>query len=414
MKHRILIFTALLLMLTQLFCACETSVDPLTPHTTTMTYCQHGNNYYFYGYYSGNFNPALDTVVPLCFDPLCSHKEYDEKKKIWYSICPQNLVGNMSSSITYTSDGEYMYMACMAENASHTETMTRSIYRFDPENPSKMKRVTTYSTTGTLFNAPIYADDGMIYYVQGVYNDDFIKGEYETYDDQYMRVMYVKATGGEGKTVNDEKYRVDNKFYMDDQNFYIIDYEGPLTIIDRETLAKTEVLCDGLSPAMVYTVDGVPYLICNDQTHIVTHETEIPVTTSCVYRYENGRCEKLVGDILQPQIMDGALWYTPFEITYYGSQEAFNGRENEMRDFISQYAGELHRMDLATGEETVYKNEDPELDLWFVGAVGDTAIVCPRDVQGEMNGEPAWRIPRYWKAALGDDGVIRLIGGIQS
>ena len=89
------------------------------------------------------------------------------------------------------------------------------------------------------------------------------------------------------------------------------------------------------------------------------------------------------------------------------------GYTDEMRDFISQYAGELHRIDLATGEETVYTNEDPELDLWFVGAVGDTAIVCPRSVLGEMNGEPAWRTPRYWKAELGDDGVIRLINGIE-
>ena len=112
--------------------------------------------------------------------------------------------------------------------------------------------------------------------------------------------------------------------------------------------------------------------------------------------------------------MDGALWYTPHEITYYSSQEAFNGRENVMRDFISEYAGELHRMDLDTGKEIIYTNEDPELDLLFVGAVGDTAIVCPRDVLGEMMGEPAWRTPRYWKAALGEDGVIRLIGGIES
>ena len=412
MKHTA-VFIALILLCTQILCGCHASPEPLPPHTTTMTYCRHGNNYYFYGYHSGNFNPSLDTEVPLCFDPLCSHKEYDEKKKIWYSICPQNLVGNMSASITYTSDGEYMYMACMAENASHTETMMRSIYRFDPENPSKMKRITTYSTTGTLFNAPIYAYDGMIYYVQGVYNDDFIKGGYETYDDQYMRVMCVKSSGGEGAPVLDGKFRVDNKFYIDDENYYIINYDGPLTIIDRETLAKTEVLCDGLSPAMVCTVDGVQYLICNDQTHTVTYETEMPVTTSCVYRYENGRCEKLVGDILQPQIMDGALWYTPFEITYYGSNEWFNGRENTMRDFLSQYGGELHRIDLATGEETVWQNEDPDLDLWFVGAVGDTAIVAPRDVQGEMNGDAPWRTPRYWKAELGEDGVIRLIGGIE-
>ena len=39
------------------------------PHTTTMTYCQHGGNYYYYGYYNGVFNTALDTEVPLCFDP---------------------------------------------------------------------------------------------------------------------------------------------------------------------------------------------------------------------------------------------------------------------------------------------------------------------------------------------------------
>ena len=304
-------------------------------------------------------------------------------------------------------------MATRAENADHTDSMKRSIYRFDPENPSAMKRITTYSTSGPLFNAPIYVYDGMIYYVQGVYNEDFIKGGYETYDDQYMQLMCVKASGGEGEAVLDDKFRVDNKFYMDAENYYIINYDGPLTIIDRETLAKNEVLCDGLSPAMVYTVDGVQYLICNDQTHTVTYETEMIVTTSCVYRYVNGECEKLVGDILHPQIIDGALWYTPFEITYYGSNEWFNGRENTMRDFLSQYGGELHRIDLATGEETVWQNEDPDLDLWFVGAVGDTAIVAPRDVRGEMNGDAPWRTPRYWKAELGEDGVIRLIGGIE-
>ena len=84
-----------------------------------------------------------------------------------------------------------------------------------------------------------------------------------------------------------------------------------------------------------------------------------------------------------------------------------------MRDFFSQYAGELHRIDLATGDETVWKNEAPDLDLWFVGAVGDTAIVAPRNVQGEMNGEAPWRTPRYWKAELGEDGVIRLLQGIE-
>ena len=412
MKHTA-VFIALILLCTQILCGCHTSPEPLPPHTTTMTYCRHGNNYYFYGYHSGNFNSSLDTAVPLCFDPLCSHKEYDEKKKIWYSVCPQNLLADMSASVTYTSDGKYIYMACKAENTDHTDSMKRSIYRFDPENPSAMKRITTYSTSGPLFNAPIYVYDGMIYYVQGVYNEDFIKGGYETYDDQYMRLMCVKSSGGEGEPVLDDKFRVDNKFYMDAKNYYIINYDGPLTIIDRETLAKNEVLCDGLSPAMVYTVDGVQYLICNDQTHTVTYETETIVTTSCVYRYENGVCEKLVGDILLPQIMDGALWYTPFEITYYGSNEWFNGRENTMRDFLSQYAGELHRIDLATGEETVWKNEDPDLDLWFVGAVGDTAIVAPRDVRGEMNGDAPWRTPRYWKAELGEDGVIRLLQGIE-
>lgn len=413
MKPGILIFTAIMLLCTQIFCACAKSPDVQIPHTTTMTYCQHGNNYYFYGYHNGNFNPALDTEVPLCFDPLCSHKEYDEKKKVWYSVCPQNLGQYMPTAITYTSDGEFIYMACMAENTDHTDSMKRSIYRFDPENPSAMKRITTYSTSGPLFNAPIYVYDGMIYYTQGVYNEDFIKGSYETYDDQYMRLMCVKASGGEGEAVLDDKFRVDNKFYIDAENYYIINYDGPLTVIDRETLAKTEVLCDGLSPAMVYTVDGVQYLFCNDQTHTVTYEIETPVTTCCVYRYENGVCEKLVSDIQPPQIMDGALWYTPFEITYYGSREEFNGRENVMRDYISEYAGELHLIDLATGEETVWQNEDPDLDLWFVGAMGDTAIVAPRDVRGEMNGDAPWRTPRYWKAELGEDGVIRLIGGIE-
>ena len=390
---------------------CHSSTEQeQTAHTTTMTYCRHDNNYYFYGCHSGNFNSALDTEIPLCFDPLCSHKEYDEKKKIWYSVCPQNLV---DISTTYASDGKYIYMATRAENVDHTDSMKRSIYRFDPENPSAMKRITTYSTSGPLFNAPIYVYDGMIYYVQGVYNEDFIKGGYETYDDQYMRLMCVKSSGGEGEPVLDDKYRVDNKFYMDAENYYMINYDGPLTVIDRETLAKTEVLCDGLSPAMVYTVDGVQYLFCNDQTYTVTYETETPVTTSCVYRYENGICEKLVGDVLQPQIMDGALWYIPYELTYYGSHEEFNGRENVMRDFFSQYGGALHRIDLATGDETVWKNEAPDLDLWFVGAVGDTAIVAPRNVQGEMNGEAPWRTPRYWKAELGEDGVIRLLQGIE-
>ena len=81
MKHPA-VFIALILLCTQILCGCHTSPEPLPPHNTTMTYCRHGNNLYFYGYHSGNFNPALDTEVPLCFDPLCSHKEYDEKKKV--------------------------------------------------------------------------------------------------------------------------------------------------------------------------------------------------------------------------------------------------------------------------------------------------------------------------------------------
>lgn len=391
----------------------DTKDQNSVPHITTMNYCQHGNTLYYFGHYNGIFNTSLDTQVPLCFDPLCSHVEYNDKKKEWYSICPYNLAKHNSVAVTYTSDGEYIYMACKAENADHTDTMKRSIYRFDPMNPSDMKLVTTYSTTGTLCNAPIYTYDGMIYYVQGVYNEDFIKGGAETLDDQYMKIMRVKSTGGKSEAVLDEKFRVEYKFYMDEENYYIINYNGPLTMIDRETHEKTEVLCDGLSPSLVYSVGGAVYLICNDKTHTVTFESETPVTTSCVYRYENGICERLVGDILLPEIMDGALWYIPYEITYYGSREEFNGRETEMRDFFSKYAGELHRIDLATGEETVWVNEDPDLDLWFVGASDGIAIVCPRDVRGENEGDAPWRTPRYWKAELSEDGVIRLIGGIE-
>ncbi|MBE6613137.1 MAG: hypothetical protein E7632_11660, partial [Ruminococcaceae bacterium] len=345
-----------------LLCGCTAAPTEAVPHTTTMTYCRHGNNYYFYGYHSGNFNPALETEVPLCFDPLCSHKEYDEQKKQWYSVCPQNLV---DISTTYTSDGRYLYMATRAENADHTDTMKRSVYRFDPENPSDLKLVTTYSTSGALFGAPVYVYDGMIYYTQGVYNEDFIKGGVELLDDQSMVLMRVRTSGGKSEAVLDESFRVDNKFYMDENNYYIINYDGPLTVIERETLAKTEVLCDGRSPSQVYTVDGVTYLFCNDETQTITFETENLITAACVYRYENGVCELLARDVMQPQIMDGALWYIPYEITYYGSHEEFNGRENVMRDFFSQYAGELHRLDLATGEKTVWTNEDPEHDLWL-------------------------------------------------
>ncbi len=409
---RILQIIILLVLIGILLCSCHAVAEKSAPHTTTMTYCQHGNNFYYYGYHNGIFNTALDTEVPLCFDPLCSHKEYDKKKKIWYAVCPQNLGQSMPITITYTSDGNYIYMACMAENADHTDAMQRAIYRFDPENPSAMKRITTYSTSGPLFNAPIYVYDGMIYYVQGVYNEDFIKGGYETIDDQYMRLMRVKASGGEGEPVLDDKFRVDNKFYMDEENYYIINYDDPLTIIDRETFVKTEVLCDGLSPSLVYTVDGVQYLVCNEESYIASYESEQQVTYACVYKYENGTCTKLVGGIHDIEIMDGALWYVPHEETYYGSREMFNGRENEMRDYISQYAGELHRLDLATGEETVWTNEDPDLDLWFVGATDGIAIVAPRSVKGEYDGEAPWRTPMYWKAELGEDGVIRLLQGI--
>lgn len=100
MKYQLRLLAALTLICLSLLCGCHSTPEILPPHTTTMTYCRHDNNYYFYGYHSGNFNPALDTEVPLCFDPLCSHKEYDEKKKIWYSVCPQNLGQSMPSAIT--------------------------------------------------------------------------------------------------------------------------------------------------------------------------------------------------------------------------------------------------------------------------------------------------------------------------
>ena len=141
--------------------------------------------------------------------------------------------------------------------------------------------------------------------------------------------------------------------------------------------------------------------------------SDLQVTYACVYQYENGICTKLIGGAHDIQIMDGALWYIPHEETYYGSREMFNGLENELFDYISIRAGELHRLDLATGEEKVWKNEDPDLDLWFVGASDRIAIVCPRSVKGEYDGEAPWRTPRYWKAELGEDGVIRLLQGIE-
>ncbi|MBE6659587.1 MAG: hypothetical protein E7604_14240 [Ruminococcaceae bacterium] len=416
MKHNVGITICAVTLCTLLLCGC--SQTPMiekerVPHATTMTYCSHGNNYYFYGYHNGNFNPALDTEIPLCFDPLCSHMEYNKQKEEWYSICPQYLGRSMQTAITYTSDGEYLYMACVAENADHSDAMKRSIYRYDPENPFDLKRITTYSDSGPLFGAPIYIYDGMIYYPQGIYNEDFVRGGIETADDQYMQIMCVKATGGEGMTAIDEKFHVDNKFYMDEENYYIINYNGPLTVIDRETHEKTEVLCDGLSPSLVYTVDGVQYLVCNEDSYTASYESEQQVTYACVYQYENGICTKLIGGAHDIQIMDGALWYIPHEETYYGSREMFNGLENELFDYISIRAGELHRLDLATGEEKVWKNEDPDLDLWFVGASDRIAIVCPRSVKGEYDGEAPWRTPRYWKAELGEDGVIRLLQGIE-
>lgn len=399
------LLTALLLLLT----GCKTAPEEPLPHTTTMNYCRFGDNYYFYGYFHGRFNPALDTQVSLCLDPLCTHIAYNKHQKVWYSLCPQNL-DNVSS--TFTTDGQYIYMAARAENEDPSDTMMRAIYRFPADNPSDMKRIAVYSTTGPLFGAPIYFSDGMIYYVQGMYNSDYVPGSTSGVKDQYMQIMRVKASGGVGEPALDRKFPGDGKFYMDEQNFYIINYNGPLTIIDRATGELTEVRPDGLSPSMVYTVDGVQYLICNEKTHTVSFEGETPVSVGCVYRYDNGKCSKIVGNLAQQEIIDGALWYIPYELTYYGSRDSFNGCETVMEDYFSRFAGELHRLDLITGEEKVWQNEDLDLDLWLVGAMGSTAIVAPRSVTGEYNGEQPWREPMFWKAELGGDGVIRLLAGI--
>jgi len=407
MKKR-LIFLVLTFILLLTGCT-EKPVDPI-PHTTTMNYCRWGDNYYFYGYFHGRFNAALDSQVSLCLDPLCTHMAYNQHKKVWYSLCPLNL-DDVSS--TFTSDGRYIYMAARAENEDPSDTMTRAIYRFPADNPADMKRIAVYSTTGPLFGAPIYCFDGMIYYVQGMYNSDYVPGITDGVADQYMQIMLVKASGGVGEPALDRKFPADCKFYMDEHNFYIIDYNGPLTIIDRTTGELTEVRPDGLSPSMVYTVDGVQYLICNEETHTVTFAGETPVSVGCVYRYENGEYTKIAGNLAQQEIIDGALWYIPYELTYYGSRDSFNGRETVMEDYFSHFAGELHRLDLSTGEETVWQNEDPDLDLWFVGAMGSTAIVAPRSVAGEYNGEQPWREPMFWKAQLGEDGIIRLLCGIE-
>lgn len=342
----------------------------------------------------------------FCYDPLCDHSGED-------GVCPDCYNFDWNA---YVTDGVRIYANVRsylsALNGGTWNRLEHCIYSFLPDG-SDMKLHCTYeSTNGGQPN--LSYRDGYIYFYQSFYEDEYDPTQTGS-QDQYMKLMRLNTQNNELEAALPQKFSNDNRIYLDDQNYYILSVRGSLDVYDRVTnvLVAESVLPDGCAVSYVTDYRGETYFICKESRETREYTSTIVLATYSLYRYNEGKCDKLIGgigDLTGIQFADGAIWYAPFEFTYIGVKECPTGVGNETAplDFYRLTDGTLARYDIASGVTDKWElaTHDDGDEIHFYGLSDGSAIIELMNTQKKFD-DVSYDAGIY-AVEFGEDGILRL------
>lgn len=328
-----------------LLTSCDSPVVPQA-YTNSDTACSLGNTFYqSIGDYVC-WNPEwTDVRTGLCFDPLCDHRGTE-------SMCPEN---TWLWNKTIITDGKKLYLN--VQNAAMTDinnTMYRQIYSMNPDG-SGFSLLHTYDASGATSPVMQYSD-GYLYYEQGHYRTEHLTNTSNTnHDDQYMTIMRIPIEGGNTEIVFDNEMDMITKFFVDDQNYYLIEQSEEnkmaLTIIDKENgVVKNDAAKNTEGHLFSIRIhQGKTYLLTSKPQKITGTRSDGTtaikmLNTYILYLYENDTFRKInTGDFT---FAPNGIWFSEVDCEYVGTKTMNSGAYGETGavDFFAVTTKKLFNM----------------------------------------------------------------------
>ncbi|MBQ8186262.1 MAG: hypothetical protein IJ037_05245 [Clostridia bacterium] len=392
MKKLLILLSAILLT------SCGTQT--MQTYSNMNLYCQLGDTLYLNDR-DIVLNGALDTVISLCRDPLCSHDDYD-------STCPESPW--FAAQEYYQTDGERIFMyvndirpGIELLNETGSSAQFRTIYSFLPLE-SEMRKIAEFESLGQLTGLPFMLSGDYVYFKQNHYLDA------DARTDEVFRLMRVKKTGGKPEEVLERDIPVSVSIAVSGSRIYLSDTagDGACEIVDMETGITETAAPEGKRVQQVCVQEDTVYFFCDGTVRTDSAGTEFVSTD--IYRYEDsGGFTLIAQDVWNARFSGGALWISPASLTYYGTAELPTGRGNEieMTDIYDRDTGELIRLDPVTGEKQSWTT-DRHID--FLGYSAGYALARLVDYVEYL--ETGVRDNTIYKLTLNDDGTVTIAGTI--
>ena len=353
---------ALTLTLAASLCSCGSSGTASADYFNADSSCFINETFYMCQGETLIWNPAWSALRSrLCGDPLCSHDDID-------NLCPDN---KWLWDKFIATDGTKIYLSAL--NASLTDangSMYRQIFSLRSDC-SDFRLLHTYEAGGRTYPV-IRCSDGYLYFAQSVYREgaDLSK----TRDDQYQRILRLRASGGKPETVFDN-IEVGTQFFVDSENYYLVGADDRLKIIVKKT---GEVAENAFQDAK-----GVPLCVreYNEKTYLLTSDperfsytrddgtrAESDFSREVLYAVESGNLVELASGNIS--FAENGIWCSVNRYEFLGTKPLPTGDsgETEDTDVFSVTTDRVFRLDPETNLLTEYKigdgfSDDDQLDI---------------------------------------------------
>ncbi len=355
----------------------------------------------------------------FCYDPLCDHSGND-------SVCPDCYNLDFTA---YATDGERIY----ANGRSFLSALNGGTWNRNEKwlvamnaDGSGMKCLLSYDSTNAA-EPFIHLRGGWLYYYQSFYEDEY-DSAHKGNQDQYVKIMRLDTDSGKTEEAYSGKLLPEDRFYLDDNHYYILHMadgfsisNSTLDIIDRKTgsAVQTGIIPDGCPVIYVTAYEDNTYFICLESNKTEQYATPVTLQTYAVYRFDGQTYEKLVGSIGSLTgivFADGAVWYEPYEFTYFGAKEmpTGNGDEKALCDFCQFTDGSIARFDLDdfSSQTWVLPDADDGFCADFLGLSDGIAIVRVDNPEKAYTGDAY--TGGVYKFRLTDDGMMEYRGAFQT
>lgn len=344
----------------------------------------------------------LYAASTLCNDPLCDHKGNDNP-------CLDN---NMLLMFDINSDGKYLYASVLntSQPTDESGSIIGYIYKVDIENMSA-SILTKYRRSGSSSDN-IECDGEYVYYYEGFYKEGTDRSAVGK-DDQYVRFMRVKTSGGEPEAAIGRDMNVSDRIYVGVDSYYVLslseqsDNTDGMLVIDKKSGKESYVsVPDIVSICGVVAFGGNTYLACVDKVQTFIYENTTNISTYSIYRCENdGSFTLLAANLAGFAFYYDKLWCEVSAIEYVGSRELPTGKgsETELQDIFNRSDGSFYSVDLASGEKTGEWKLDNKLTI--IGESNGMLIAQLSDVDHSCLETGVNRL-QYVKLSLNADGTV--------